>query len=208
MRFSQYLRALGTALPLLTTPAHGTSLAPWQVARLGTFSPSGRPGSSPDYYIHVNITNPDPTQASSTDPGIASGKVYCEFVWRYPDTPYSNISTCSILDVDAAAAVPWVWTVELIEAEDENPSATTDFDLLWRAATTAETTQGEEDGSGVQTWTGRGHFEVGDNMQGTCAASGFCSWGLKDASSPFPVDVSTVSCRGTVEEALQGINCD
>jgi hypothetical protein len=121
MQFSQYLQALGTALPLFASPAlGGSALAPWQVARLGTFSPSGRPNSSPDYYIHVNITNPDPTQDDSTDPGLAAGKVYCEFVWRYPDTPYNNISTCSILDTNTTAPAPWVWTVELIEAEGEN----------------------------------------------------------------------------------------
>ncbi|KAI3335161.1 hypothetical protein F4824DRAFT_489869 [Ustulina deusta] len=200
MQLHRYLHALGTALPLFAPTALG-QLSPWQVTGLQTWQPSGRPGSSPDWYVHVNITNPDPTQ-SVADPDVAQGKVYCQVVWRYPDVPYNQISECDI--VDTTGSTTWAWTVELLEADDADPSPTTNFGLRWRAASTLSASADED----VQIWTGVGQFEVAMNMQGTCAASGFCSWALKPESTPVPVEVTSVSCSGTVDEALYGIDCD
>ncbi|KAI0403152.1 hypothetical protein F4802DRAFT_316487 [Xylaria palmicola] len=201
MKLCQSFHALGTALSFFTSVALG-ELAPWQVTGLETWQPSGRPGNNPDWYIHVNITNPDPTQCN-TDPSVAQGKVYCQLVWLYPDAPYNQVSECEVVDT-TSPAVGWAWTVELLEAGDPDPYPTTNFDLRWRAASTSSAPTGE----GVEIWTGVGQFEIGKNMRGTCAASGFCLWYLAAESAPALVDVATVSCRGTVEEALQGINCD
>lgn len=199
MQIRQYLHALGTALPLLPSAALA-QLAPWQVTYIETWQPSGRPGNSPDWYIHVNITNPDPT-LSDPNPNITQGKVYCKIVWLYPNAPYNQISACDI--VDTTGPTPWAWTIELLEADDADPYPTTNFDLRWRAASTAPAATEE----GVQIWTGVGQFEVAKNLQGTCAASGFCLWWLKATSTPVLIDVTSVFCQGTVEEALQGINC-
>ncbi|KAI3321851.1 hypothetical protein HD806DRAFT_502121 [Xylariaceae sp. AK1471] len=199
MQLRQYSHALATALPLFTSLAVG-ELAPWHVTGLGTYSPSGRPGNSPDYYIHVNISNPDPTQ-SDPAPSTPPGNVYCQAIWVYPDVPYNKIVECDI--VDSTTPTTWVWTLEPLEAGDESPWPTTNFDLRWRAASTSAYPTEE----GIQIWTGVGQFEVGKNMKGLCAASGFCVWELKPESNPVLIDVSSVSCQGTLEEALHGINC-
>ncbi|KAI1125977.1 hypothetical protein F5Y10DRAFT_220923 [Nemania abortiva] len=199
MQLHRRLHALGTALPLFAS-ATLAQLAPWQVAYIQTWSPSGRPGSNPDYYIHVNITNPDPTQAV-TEPGIAQGQVYCDITWLYPNTPYNQISACEI--VNTTVPSPWAWTIELLEADDADPYPTTNFDLRWRAASNP----GASTEANAEIWTGVGKFEVADNLQGTCAASGFCVWYLKPESTPFAVNVTSVQCQGTVEEALHDINC-
>ncbi|KAI0490440.1 hypothetical protein F4859DRAFT_7999 [Xylaria cf. heliscus] len=200
MQLHRHLQSLGTVLPFFASTAFG-ELPPWQVTSLQTWQPSGRPGNSPDWYIHVNITNPDPTQGD-TDPNVSLGKVYCQIVWLYPDAPYNQINDCEIMDT--TGATPWAWTVELLEADDADPYPITNFDLRWRAASTSPASADED----VQIWTGVGQFEIGKNMQGTCAASGFCQWWLSAASTPALIDVASVSCQGTVEEALYGINCN
>ncbi|KAI0534919.1 hypothetical protein GGR58DRAFT_29811 [Xylaria digitata] len=200
MQLSQHLHSLGATLPLVMSVALG-ELAPWSVTSLQSWQPSGRPGSNPDWYIHVNITNPDPTQ-SELDPNILEGNVYCQIVWLYPDVPYNQIVPCEIVDTTSPTA--WAWTVELLEADDDNPYPTSNFDLRWRAASTVSgSTEGD-----VQVWTGIGQFEWGKNLQGTCAASGFCSFWLKEESTPVSIEVSSLSCSGTVDEALRGLNCD
>ncbi|KAI2643223.1 hypothetical protein GGS21DRAFT_495369 [Xylaria nigripes] len=201
MQLRQYLNALATALPLLASPAL-SDLAPWHVTGISTFSPSGRPGSSTEFYNYANITNPDPTQ-TETDPEITQGKVSCKLVWQYPDVPYSQAMDCEILDTTVPS--PWIWTVEFLKRDnDTNPI--NNFDLRWRAAPREK--YPSESHEGLQIWTGAGHFKVGQNMDFLCAASGFCSGGLKATSNPALINVTTVSCHGTLEEALSGINCD
>ncbi|KAJ2993906.1 hypothetical protein NUW58_g1187 [Xylaria curta] len=200
MKIHNHILALTTALSLFPSDAVG-GLARWQVIGIDTWQPSGRPGNSPDWYIHVNITNPDPTK-TDPDPNIAQGKVYCQIVWLYPNVPYNQIKECEI--VDTTGPTTWAWTVELLEADDDNPSPILNFDLRWRAASISSAATEE----GVEIWTGIGQFEAFKNLQGACAASGFCSWWLNPASAPVLIDVIPVSCQGTVEEALHGINCD
>ncbi|TGJ81249.1 hypothetical protein E0Z10_g7515 [Xylaria hypoxylon] len=200
MKLRQYIHALGIALPFFVSVTLG-ELEPWSVTALETWQPSGRPASNPYWYIHVNITNLDPTR-SVLDPSIAEGTVYCRIVWLYPDVPYNQVTECEIVDITSPTT--WAWTVELLKAADDNPFPTTNFDLRWRAASTLPDST-EED---VQIWTGVGQFEAAKNLQGTCAASGFCLFGLKAESTPVLVDVTSISCWGTVDEALHGLNCD
>ncbi|KAI8630248.1 hypothetical protein F5Y19DRAFT_474635 [Xylariaceae sp. FL1651] len=200
MQPHEYIRAVTATLSLFATFALA-DLAPWQVTGLNTFSPSGRPGSSPNYYIRVNISNPDPTQSAPAPSNGTQGTVNCNALWLYGDLPYNKIYDCQILDLTTPTS--WAWTFEPLEANDTYPSPTENFDIRWRAADSAASTE-----EGVRIWTGYGQFEVGKNMQGTCAASGFCSWGLKAENRPFPINVTSVVCQATVEEALHGINCD
>ncbi|KAI0525388.1 hypothetical protein F5B22DRAFT_336646 [Xylaria bambusicola] len=194
MQIRRYLQVLGLAIPLFAASAFGR----FSVTSLNTWSPSGRPGSSPDYYIHANITDPDPTKDVSDADGA---QVYCALAWQWPDIPYNQILDCEISD--ARGSVSWAWSIELLKATDaENPSPTTNFYLHWRAINTSQPQ--DED---VIVYSGIGHFEVGENMQGTCAASGFCSWALKQAEIPVLIDITTEKCSGTFDEALHGLNC-
>ncbi|GAW27342.1 putative cell death in tomato 1 [Rosellinia necatrix] len=204
MQFSHHLQALGTAFALFGSAALGSAattgdLSPWKVAKLESYQPSGRPGNSLDWYIHVNITNPDPTQGYLA----TEGKVYCQLVWQYPNAPYGQITPCTV--VDTTSPVPWAWTVELLEAE-EDPWPISNFGLRWRAVSTTPADANDDDG--VQLYTGDGQFKVGDNLSGQCAASGFCKWYLKADSTPALVDVDSLPCDGSIEQALLGINCD
>jgi len=206
------IHMLAVALPLLTPLALALTPAQWQVTNLYSFSPSGRPGTSPDYYIRVNISNPDPRPD-------APGVVLCTSIWQYPDVPYNKISDCQIVDSvnqtadgDAtnthAHGDTWAWTLEPLEVvTDDFHFATTNVNLRWRAAR-INSNSGSAKARGVRVLTGVGHFEVGDNMTGLCAASGFCVWNLKPEKAPVLVDVESVVCHGTVEEALHNINCD
>ncbi|KAI0871351.1 hypothetical protein GGS24DRAFT_471864 [Hypoxylon argillaceum] len=200
MQLHRYLHALGTALPLFTSAALA-QLAPWKVASIQTWQPSGRPGSSPNWYIHANITNPDPEQCN-TDPAVAQGQVYCEITWVYPNAPYNQVSACQI--VNTAAPTPWSWTVELLEGDGGDSYPVSNFALRWRAASTSPAAAGEN----VAIFTGVGSFLTADNLQGNCAASGFCQWYLNPADTPFLVNATSVSCAGPVAEALLDANCE
>jgi hypothetical protein len=147
----------------------------------------------------VNISHANPRKGAAQDDD--SSTVSCRPTWQWPALPYNVIYDCEIV----GAAGHWIWTVEPLEADnDESPWPTTNFGLRWRAAASTNHTAKKD---GVRIWTGVGQFEVGKNMQGTCAASGFCVWGLKPESNPVLVDVASLLCQGTLEEALKGINC-
>ncbi|KAI0805879.1 hypothetical protein GGR55DRAFT_260268 [Xylaria sp. FL0064] len=191
MQLHDCLHTAGVTLLLFVPSAIGQD-SPWQVTGLKSWSPSGRPGTNPDWYINVNITSPD----------SPSSVTYCQIVWDYPDVPYNQILDCEVLGASNSTA--WAWTVELLEATDDGPYPTTNFDLRWRAATPLTDSTDED----FQIRTGVGQFEVGKNMQGLCAASGFCSWALKTESIPVPIEVESISCHGTVDEALHGSNCN
>ncbi|KAI1284711.1 hypothetical protein F5Y07DRAFT_393679 [Xylaria sp. FL0933] len=152
MQLRDCLHTLGATLLFLVSTTLGQD-SPWQVTDLKSWSPSGRPGTNPDWYIHVNITSTD----------SPSSMVYCQIVWDYPDVPYNQTLDCEVLDASDSTA----WTVELLEATDDDPYPTTNFDLRWRAATPLIYSTDED----FQILTGVGQFEVGKNMQGLANAT-------------------------------------
>ncbi|KAI2629045.1 hypothetical protein GGS21DRAFT_527193 [Xylaria nigripes] len=200
MLFRQYLNALATTLPLLTSSALA-SLSPWQVTTVNTFRPSGLPNNSPYSYNKAYITNPDPTQ-NSTDPNLTQGRVYCELIWLEPDVLYNRVLSCTIVDTDAATH--WAWTVELLKGNSTHPDPLSSFDLRWRAVSTSYMPDPPDY---VQLWTGTGHFQSGDNLLYSCGGSAVCSASLKPESIPVLVDVASVQCHGTLQEALYGTKC-
>ncbi|KAI1437278.1 hypothetical protein GGR50DRAFT_93724 [Xylaria sp. CBS 124048] len=203
MQLHQYFLSLAAALPFFASLALGKKLAPWHVTGLRTWEPSGRPGNDPHWFDYANITNPDPTQ-TETDPGIAQGVVFCNISWIYPDAPYNKPRDCQILDTTTSTT--WAWTIELLMA-DANTWPVSNFGLRWRAASTAFPT-GPSAQKGVQIWTGAGQFEAGKNLDYICGASGVCSGKLKSTSTPVLINVTSVSCHGTLQEALHGMKCD
>jgi hypothetical protein len=44
----------------------------------------------------------------------------------------------------------------------------------------------------TESFEAEGHFAVGENLSGSCGGSGVCSWGLKDANTPFEIAVTKV----------------
>ncbi|KAK4236594.1 hypothetical protein C8A03DRAFT_35493 [Achaetomium macrosporum] len=158
---------LASLIPLLMSlpslAAANPSLKPWEISRLSTFSPSGRPGSSP--WAVVNITISDPNDAS-VSPAI------CAAQWNFSsEEPYGMVNACS--EVDGGQ-----WTFVMLEADGADgvtPSPTTNFRVRFALEKMDET------------WVGDAAFVIGENMSGLCSASGLCSFGLKEELAPFAV---------------------
>lgn len=143
--------------------------------------------------------------------------MYCTSIWQYPDDPYNKFYDCEVIadTTDSADdASKWAWTLEPLEVvTKETHFATTNVDLRWRAAKMSgkDKSEGggyEEKKKKVRILTGVAHFEIGVNMKGLCAASGFCQWNLDPKKTPVLVDVQALTCHGTVKKALHGIGCD
>lgn len=141
-----------------------SSLKPWEISRLSTFSPSGRPGSSP--WSVINITISDPNEAIIS-PSICSGK------WTFEEPPYGIINNCS--EVPGAE-----WSFVMLQSEGSGSSPTMDFKLRFELTRNRMSFQGTE------------KFAVGENLSGLCSASGVCAFGLKEEKTPVLVKQARV----------------
>ncbi|KAI1266577.1 hypothetical protein F5Y18DRAFT_425822 [Xylariaceae sp. FL1019] len=155
------------------------AVPPWQVIALSTYSPSGRPNSSPDYYISATIQNPDPSKGDDA----SDIEVDCKATWQYPNLPYNKMFDCVL---SGGTDSSWSWSMEPIQANSTSASSTTNFVLQFQAMSSTGPS-GESTG-----WAGTQSFAVGDNLQGTCAGSGFCSWALKADKIPVLVDAHEI----------------
>ena len=141
---------------------------------LSTFSPSGRPGSSPYSTLNVTISDPNTVPAGQTPTGTAV----------FPP----STGTCGV--AFTGASVPWgveqpctsdseytTWTVTLNEPASGTASGTTNFVLSFK-----ETDNVQIPGSDVtKVFEGSQAFAVGDNLGGECGGSGVCYWALTSA---------------------------
>lgn len=134
-------------------------LKPWEISRLTTFSPSGRPGSSP--WSVINITISDPNEVINS-PAICSGK------WTFEEPPYGIVNTCS--EVPGGK-----WTFVMLQSEGSSPSPTMDFKLRF-----------EQNKNGIS-FQGMENFVIGENLSGLCSASGVCAFALKEEKTPVLV---------------------
>ncbi|KAI1140756.1 hypothetical protein F5Y05DRAFT_410608 [Hypoxylon sp. FL0543] len=145
-------------------------LAPWQVTKLTTGSPSGRPGSSSYAHLFANITNPSPIPAG---PGASFGpsKANCTVEWVWADEePYGRTVECDTEPSESGSGSGSVskWTIEVLEANSSYPSPTTDMDVKFTLATNL-TVDGEVF---YEVLEGTQRFRVGGNMRGACGGSG------------------------------------
>ncbi|KAK4119513.1 hypothetical protein N657DRAFT_650170 [Parathielavia appendiculata] len=131
---------------------------PWEITRLTTFSPTGRPGDSPWSVINITISDPND---STVSPTICVGK------WTWEELPYGKVNACS--EVPGGQ-----WAFSMLESDSENPSPTVNFRLRFELRKTD------------RRYMGTAKFDW-DNLSGLCSASGFCSFGLKEEKTPFPV---------------------
>ena len=163
--------------------------APWEVSSLSTFSPSGRPGSSPYSTVNITITDPNTIVAGRSPTGMAGfppSTAICNASFVGSDPPYNKVLNCSETKYGQ-------WTFEMLKTNNTGyPSATTNFDI--RFTRVNNVTVIWEEFSKV--YVGQAHFEVGDNMQGVCGASGVCSWGLKGELRPWLINQTLVFCNG------------
>jgi hypothetical protein len=163
-------------------------LQPWQITTAGSHSPSGRPGSYPWLEITANITDPNEltlghSSADDSDVTVPAGNVggNCQAKWLSGTNPLNHAWPCD------PSGDGW-WVMEVLPGDD-NQFGTGNFGLKFtRVAEVAYL------GSKYsKKYEGTAALKVGDNMSGTCGASGVCNWGLKDESKPLLVQQKEVS---------------
>ncbi|KAI0138051.1 hypothetical protein F4776DRAFT_663183 [Hypoxylon sp. NC0597] len=173
-----------------------SELEPWQVTKLSTFSPSGRPGSSPYAFLRANITNSNSIPVGpgvSFDPSSANCTV--QWVW-YEEEPYGRTVECDAAEVEpsgSGSSSISKWTIEILKANSSYPSPTEDMNVKFTLATNV-TVDGNEY---YKVLEGTQHFNVGGNMRGVCGGSGVCSWALKEENTPALIQPTVVACQGT-----------
>jgi hypothetical protein len=151
----------------------GDALQPWLLTTLYTHSPSGRPNSSP--YHTLNLTIYDPNTIDNYQPVTTN----CSLQWL-SGTPYEIETPCTEFKQGT-------WSFKLQQGTNETGWSSVDnFNLTFTLVRHADQPMQKE---GVE-FVGGAHFQVGQNLNGTCAASGFCNWGLK--INPFPITQSMV----------------
>jgi hypothetical protein len=175
-----------TAETELVTRASNTTLQPWQITDLYTWSPSGRPGSSMWAYMGFTITDPNtidagPIAAPPFDASYPPSTANCSAEWQwYPsESPAGKVWRCTNTQYGP-------WTFELGEG-----ATTEGFNL------TVHRKEGMVNSldTFTRTFVAKKEFAVGKNMRGTCGGSGVCSWGQ---SEPI-VDIQPkqTNCTGT-----------
>ncbi|KAI1466582.1 uncharacterized protein F4812DRAFT_85511 [Daldinia caldariorum] len=164
-------------------------LKPWEVTRLSTFSPSGRPGNSNLANLWATITNPSPITAgpgASFEPSTANCTV--EWTW-YVEEPYGRTVDCTTGGNQTAfSGSISKWTIEILKADSDYASPTENFDVKF-TLTANKTANGEDY---YKVLAGTQHFAIGENMKGTCGGSGVCSWYLDEKNIPVLVEPTLV----------------
>ncbi|KAI1379695.1 hypothetical protein F4677DRAFT_290840 [Hypoxylon crocopeplum] len=163
------------------------SMQSWRVTRLSTYSPSGRPGSSPIAHLWATITNPDPVPASPAGTSPTGSTANCTVDWDFAsERPYGRAVEC-VTEQRPGASVS-AWTIELFEANSTWASPTENVDVRFTLSRNLTVDGVEND----KVFVGTQHFEVGDNMRGTCGGSGVCSWELRQENIPVLIEPAVV----------------
>ncbi|KAI5924184.1 hypothetical protein F4810DRAFT_666109 [Camillea tinctor] len=169
-------------------------IGPWEVTWLHTFSPSGRPGSSPNSSIMVEISNPEIAAGPSPTGTVVfpASTANCTAEWTTAGgSPYGTTYDCVTVSGDSSTAS---WELEAIEADsDANPTENVilKFTLTYNVTAAANVY--------YKVMEGTGHFFIPDNMEGSCGGSGVCNWYLKDDSTPYEIEPTLTVCQGTCQ---------
>ncbi|ORY02656.1 hypothetical protein BCR34DRAFT_617990 [Clohesyomyces aquaticus] len=149
------------------------TLQPWELQRLYTHSPSGRPGNDPHLTLNATIHDPNTIPLRQTSTGTAvfpPSTANCSAQWlTKDDVPWNLEQPCTSIDYG-------VWTMKMVRPEggDGEFGATEDFGLEFKLVDDVRVLNEQF----TKTFTGSGTFKVGDNLSGQCGGSGVCNWGL------------------------------
>ncbi|XXH05907.1 NAD(P)H-dependent D-xylose reductase (XR) [Hypoxylon texense] len=209
MRYSSLTLTLASLLALASSVATRQRSTkdlepptPWQVTRLTTGQPSGRPGSNPLAHVFANITNPSPIPAGPGAAPFAASSANCSVDWAFGTAqPYGGVHECTTVptaaaeDRSPASASSSKWTIEILETDPSLYAPTEKLDVRFTLTLTSSLTV---DGSAYsKVLVATQHFEVGDNMRGICGGSGVCAWDLKEELIPLLIQPTIVACEGT-----------
>ena len=144
-----------------------TPLSPWQVTRVNTHSPSGYAGNPPYCTVFLTISDPNAFDLGDSRFGrviIPASTTNCSAMCDCrAEKPYNTVYHCDITRFG-------LWTFQITSGGTEGMDV--NFTLVNKVSM--------QSGVVSQTYTGQGHFEVGQNMGGSCGGSGTCSWWLKE----------------------------
>lgn len=179
-------------------PSSDHDLRPWLLPKVDTFSPSGRPGSSPFDTINITIIDPNTiTSGPVTFPPITAN-CSAQFEWNYAG------------GTDPPNALPWgvvqhcqpvrdgVWTFKILKPHANEthsyPSPTSNFRLEFTLVRSKPPSYGRRHS---RKYIGAAHFEIFDGvLSGVCGGSGVCGWHLKEDDTPFVLRQAEVSREG------------
>ncbi|KAK4162916.1 hypothetical protein QBC43DRAFT_355640 [Cladorrhinum sp. PSN259] len=195
-RFSVLILAApsSTLASNLNSTTSTSSLQPWQITDLHTYTPSGRPGNTPYSTFSVSIVNPNNIPLPETRWGNLSfppSTATCSTKWidiYINEQPFDKVIPC-----EAAGFGEGKWTMEIQRANVSGygPSPTRDFTLEFKM----EESMVLNEGAVRLQFVGRMGFAVRENLKLTCAASGFCNTWLDEEKKPLLVaPVVQVQC--------------
>ncbi|KAK7183896.1 hypothetical protein PSPO01_09918 [Paraphaeosphaeria sporulosa] len=158
------------------------NVQPWQITRLYTHTPSGRPGNDPHSTLNITITDPNTIPAGQSPTGQAvfpptSANCSLQYLTN-EDVPWGVEQSCTT-DDNTKAYSTWIFTIN--KPAEGAAYASENFDLSFKLVDYVHL-PGQEV---TKTFTGGDHFEVGDNMSGQCGGSGVCNWNLND--TPYDI---------------------
>lgn len=192
------LAGVAAAAPALNARQAATELSPWEITFASSGRPSGRPGSSPNSTLQINIKDPNniPTQRV---PGgqsyLPSFEASCSWSWPTAgDFPAGVETLCSTVG-DGHASTYGNFTMTL------SGEAQADFSVAIKE--TREVTIFQQ--RYVRVFEGEQEFKLGgDFWRQTCGGSGVCSWQVKDGGLPIKVEQELTLSLGSCEESTVG----
>lgn len=135
---------------------------PWNITRLSTNSPSGRPGSTPWSYIRFTIEDTTRLDAGMSPYGHVfhtAGSANCSMKWDAyePGGPWDRENKCG-----EEGSGHWTWWMRKPSGDWQSP--TSSFDLEWRLQNKIRVLVESDNRLIDQEFVGRAHFQVGDNV--------------------------------------------
>lgn len=200
MLFTTFLFAgLAAAAPALHARQATNATSPWEITQAVGNRPSGRPGSSPNSTLSINVKDPNniPTQRV---PGgqsyLPSFEASCKWSWPTAgdNFPIGVETLCTVVG-DGHASTYGNFTMTL---SGESPA---DFSVAIKE--TREVTIFQK--RYVRVFEGEQEFKVGGSFWRTiCGGSGVCNWQVKDGGLPLKVEQELTESIGSCEEATIG----
>ncbi|KAF2829843.1 hypothetical protein CC86DRAFT_464343 [Ophiobolus disseminans] len=169
--------------------ARQNALQDWKVTGVAVGTPSGRPGSYPWSSITANITDPNEinlgtAQSDGSTVIVPAGSQGINCVAKYfskgGETPLGRTWPCDPVE-------DGYWTMKVLAGSSGSYSST-NFNLKFTHVADL-VYQGSQY---TASFEGEGHFEVGNQLAGTCGGSGVCGWGLAPGKNPVLVKANKI----------------
>ncbi|TPX10342.1 uncharacterized protein E0L32_008747 [Thyridium curvatum] len=194
MHLSSLLSILGTVPVMLALSVpRGESLEPWEVSQVSVASPPSLT-SQPSLRSYLSIIIADPNIIDGV--GSKSGPInfqpsiaQCNVSWYAQDgeQPYDQSRNCTL-----ETGYPAKWSFVVVPPNREygamSGGALTNFSVQFTLVDEIITPVN----SVRKVYVGEGHFEVGENMEGLCGASGICAFSLRNESAPVLIEQTRV----------------